>query len=54
MSPGKENLLFRLAEATVDAGDELVRDVVFPVAAPAMLRDLVAELRSSGRPVSAR
>lgn len=27
---GKENLLFRLAEATVDAGDQLVRDTVFP------------------------
>ncbi|MDN5918863.1 MAG: Tn3 family transposase, partial [Pseudonocardia sp.] len=45
---GKENLLFRLAEATVDAGDELVRDVVFPIAAPAVLRDLVAEFKSSG------
>ena len=28
---GKENLLFRLAEATVDAGDKLVRDAVYPV-----------------------
>ena len=29
---GKENLLFRVAEATVDAGDKLVRDTVYPVA----------------------
>jgi hypothetical protein len=27
---GKENLLFRLAEATVDAGERLVRDAVSP------------------------
>ncbi|MGV9865705.1 DUF4158 domain-containing protein [Rhodococcus koreensis] len=45
---GKENLLFRVAEATVDAGDKLVRDTVFPVAPQAMLRDLVAEFKSSG------
>ncbi|MGH8880132.1 MAG: DUF4158 domain-containing protein, partial [Stackebrandtia sp.] len=45
---GKENLLFRLAEATVDAGDRLVRDTVFPVAPRAVLRDLVAEFKSSG------
>jgi hypothetical protein len=40
---GKENLLFRVAEATVDAGDKLVRDTVYPVASQAVLRDLVAE-----------
>ncbi len=45
---GKENLLFRLAEATVDAGDRLVRDTVFPVAPRAVLRDLVAEFKSFG------
>ena len=45
---GKENLLFRMAEATVDAGDKLVRDTVYPVAPRAVLRDLVAELKSSG------
>lgn len=45
---GKENLLFRVAEATVDAGDRLVRDTVFPVASQAVLRDLVAEFKSSG------
>ena len=45
---GKENLLFRLAEATVDAGDTLVRDTVYPVAPQPMLADLVAEFKSSG------
>jgi hypothetical protein len=51
---GKENLLFRLAKATVDAGDELVRDVVFPVAPQTVLRDLVAEFKSSARRISGR
>ncbi len=45
---GKENLLFRVAEATVDAGDKLVRDTVYPVAPPAVLRDLVTEFKASG------
>ncbi|WP_236567479.1 Tn3 family transposase [Nocardia sp. CY41] len=45
---GKENLLFRVAEATVEAGDKLVRDTVFPVAPQAVLRDLVAEFKTSG------
>jgi hypothetical protein len=45
---GKENLLFLLAEATVDAGDRLVREVVFPVAPQPVLRELMAEFRASG------
>ncbi|WP_159843231.1 hypothetical protein [Nocardia sp. CY41] len=45
---GKENLLFRLAEATVDAGEKLVRDSVYPVASQATLRDLLAEFKSAG------
>jgi hypothetical protein len=44
----KENLLFRVAEATVNAGDQLVRDTVFPAASQAVLADLVAEFKSSG------
>jgi hypothetical protein len=40
----KENLLFRVAEATVDAGDELVRDTVWPVPLRALLRDLLVLL----------
>jgi hypothetical protein len=51
---GNENLLFRVAEATVNAGDQLVRDTVFPVAPRAVLADLVAEYKSSGRRISAR
>ncbi len=45
---GKENLLFRVAEATVNAGDQLVGDAVFPVASQAVLADLVAGFKSSG------
>jgi hypothetical protein len=45
---GKDNLLFKLAESTVDAGDELVRGTVFPVASQQVLRDLVAEFKTSG------
>ncbi|MEU4342097.1 Tn3 family transposase [Nocardia sp. NPDC023852] len=45
---GKENLLFKAAEATGDTGDKLVRDTVFPVAPQGVLRDLVAEFKSSG------
>jgi hypothetical protein len=45
---GKENLLVRGAEATVNAGDQLVRDTVFPVAPQAVLADLAAEFKSSG------
>ncbi|TCO60753.1 DUF4158 domain-containing protein [Actinocrispum wychmicini] len=44
---GKEDLLFRVAEATVDAGDRLVWDTVFPVAPRAVLRDLVAESKAT-------
>lgn len=51
---GQENLLFRVAEATVNAGDQLVRDTVFPVASQAVLADLVAGFKSSGRRISAR
>ena len=45
---GKENLLFRVAEATAEAGDRLVREAVYPVVSQATLRDLVAEFKSSG------
>jgi hypothetical protein len=45
---GKENLLFRVAGATVNAGDQLVGDTVFPVASQAVLADLVAGFKSSG------
>ena len=45
---GKETLLFRLAEAAIARPDDTVRAVVYPVAGEKMLRDLVAEYKSSG------
>ncbi|WP_226359296.1 hypothetical protein, partial [Pseudonocardia sp. ICBG601] len=46
---GKEKLAVSVvAEATVNAGDQLVRDTVFPVAPQAVLADLIAEFKSSG------
>jgi Domain of unknown function (DUF4158) len=45
---GKENLLFRVAEASVARPDDTVRQVVFPVVGEQNLRDLVAEYKSSG------
>ena len=44
--PGKQNLLFNLADATLAQPDGVVRDVVFPVVGEQTLRDLV----KSGRP----
>ena len=47
---GKENLLFPMAEASLAAPDESVRDVVFPAVTGGeqTLRDLVQEYRTSG------
>jgi len=45
---GKENLLFRVAEASAARPDETVRQVVFPVIGEDNLRNLVAEYKSSG------
>ncbi|GHD36422.1 putative transposase [Nocardiopsis kunsanensis] len=47
---GKENLLFHIAEASVDAPDGPVRDVVFPAVAGGeqTLRELVHEYRTKG------
>jgi hypothetical protein len=45
---GKQTLLFRLAEAAIARPDDTVRAVVYPVAGEKMLRDLVAEYKSSG------
>lgn len=45
---GKENLLFRVAEASASRPDETVRQVVFPVIGEENLRNLVAEYKSSG------
>jgi len=47
---GKENLLFRVAEASLAAPDASVREVVFPAVAGGeqTLRDLVQEYKTSG------
>ena len=45
---GKENLLFRVAEASAARPDDTVRQVVFPVIGEDNLRNLVAEYKSSG------
>lgn len=45
---GKENLLFRVAEASAARPDETVRQEVFPVIGEENLRNLVAEYKSSG------
>ncbi len=45
---GKENILFRLAEAAVDHPDDLVREAVYPVVGEDTLNDLVSEYKASG------
>lgn len=47
---GKPALLFRLAAASLERPDGTVRDVIFPVADEATLRDLVAEGGPRARP----
>jgi TnpA family transposase/DNA-binding cell septation regulator SpoVG len=44
---GKEGILFRIADASVTNPDGTVRDVVFPVASEATLRDLVREAKAN-------
>jgi hypothetical protein len=46
---GKTGLLFRVAEASVERPDGIVRDVVFPaVGGERVLRDLVSEYKATG------
>ena len=45
---GKTNLLFRLAEATLEQPDGIVKEVVYPVVPEPTLRDLVKEWRANG------
>lgn len=45
---GKPNILFEIAEATLDKPDGIVRDVVFPIAGEQTLRDLVKEGKATG------
>lgn len=51
---GKTGLLFRLAEASLEHPDELVRDVVYPVVDEQTLRDLVREYKATGRAYRAK
>jgi len=43
----KTNLLYKLAEAALANPDGVVSDVLYPIAAPSVLQDLVAEHRAS-------
>jgi TnpA family transposase len=51
---GKENLLFRLAEAALDHPDETVRNALYPVVGPSTLAELVGEGRASESALRAR
>ncbi len=44
----KPNLLFRIAQASLEHPEELVKDVVYPVVSPKTLRDLVKEFKLKG------
>jgi hypothetical protein len=45
---GKNSLLFQIAEASLDHPDSPVKDVVYPIANEATLRDLVREFKATG------
>lgn len=45
---GKNSLLFRIAEATVDNPNGVVKDVVYPVVSKQTLQDLVKEFKATG------
>jgi len=51
---GKENLLYRLAEAALDHPDDTVRNALYPVVGPGTLADLVREGRASESALRAR
>lgn len=51
---GKENLLYRLAEAALDHPDDTVRTALYPVVGPATLAELVREGRASESALRAR
>lgn len=45
---GKPHLLFRIAQASLEHPDEVVKEVVYPVVSPKMLQAVVKEYKSSG------
>lgn len=51
---GKEGILFRLAEASVEHPDELVREALYPVVGKKTLRELVREAKTNERVFQAR
>jgi hypothetical protein len=44
---GKNNLLFQIAEASLDHPESAVKDVVYPIASEVTLRDLVREFKAT-------
>jgi len=51
---GKDNILFRLAEAAVDHPDDIVREALYPVVGEKTLRELVREAKANGQVFAAR
>ena len=45
---GKNNLLYQMAEASLNKPDGLIKDVIFPVVSEVTLKDLVKEYKSTG------
>lgn len=45
---GKPHLLFRIAQASLEHPDEVVKEVVYPVVSPKLLQAVVKEYKSSG------
>lgn len=45
---GKTRLLFKLAEATVDQPEGIVKEVVYPVVGQKILQELVEEFKTMG------
>jgi len=45
---GKNNILFRIANATLEQPGGIVKDVIYPVASEQTLKDLVKEFKSTG------
>ncbi len=45
---GKAQLLFKLAETTVDQPDGIIKDVVYPVVSQRTLQEIVAEFKAMG------
>lgn len=43
---GKNNILFRMATASLDHPEECVKDVIYPVVSPSTLQNLVKEFKS--------